>query len=402
MKSYRTQYRNDAFSFWKLPEELREALGSTIATSEAAARYYLFEEYVPPKDNYSSALMNAYYKLKRLIPQAARRHLNYIAIRARGQHTFPHWPCESALLDLRREWLHSSLRKVEVTDVWHIGFWPDGYDCCAVLTHDVESPTGMRRMERIADIEEKHGFRSSWNLPLAQFEIDWSIIERLRARGFEIGAHGLAHDGKLFRSREDFDQLMPQLRQLAAENNLRGFRAPSTLRNADWIATMRFDYDSSFADTDPYEPQPGGTCSIFPFHLGNLVELPYTLPQDHTLIHLLRKKPIDVWSAKIRWIQALGGMILALTHPDYLDSEELLGQYEELLKELQSLDSVWRALPHEVAAWWRERSGITLQVEDGVPQISGKGSERAQAQRISIEPLAQSSGHQKTVETIVS
>jgi peptidoglycan/xylan/chitin deacetylase (PgdA/CDA1 family) len=242
-------------------------------------------------------------------------------------------------------------------------------------------------MERMADLEEKYGFRSLWNLSLAQYPIDWNIAERLRARGFELGAHGLAHDGKLFRSEADFAQLAPLLNRRAQEHELRGFRSPSTLRRAEWIGTMPFDYDSSFADTDPYEPQPGGTCSLFPFHLGRLIELPYTLPQDHTLIHVLRRDPLPLWRLKAQWIASAGGMILTLTHPDYIGSGEHLARYEELLKQLRDIPQSWRALPSEVAQWWRRRSQMKLQMENGRAVINGDESSTAAVVAFPEEPL---------------
>jgi peptidoglycan/xylan/chitin deacetylase (PgdA/CDA1 family) len=242
-------------------------------------------------------------------------------------------------------------------------------------------------MERMADLEQKHGFLSSWNLPLAQYPIDWATVERVRNRGFEIGAHGLSHDGKLFRSEADFAELAPLLERLAREHSLVGFRSPSTLRRAEWIATMPFEYDGSFADTDPYEPQPGGTCSLFPFHLGGLIELPYTLPQDHTLIHLLHRDPLQLWWLKAQWIAGAGGMILSLTHPDYIGTGEHLAQYEELLKRLRDIPQSWRALPSEVARWWRRRSQMTLSLENGRPVITGDDTSGAVAVRLRDEPL---------------
>lgn len=378
---------NDAFSFWKLPEEWKETLRSTIDPSTAVASRYLLEEYLTSRSRRAILLTNAYYGLRNLIPSAMRHRLNRAVVQVRGRRKFPQWPCESALMDARRDWLHASLERIGAGDGWHIGFWPQGYDTCVVLTHDVESPIGMSRMERMADLEERYGFLSAWNLPLAEYQIDWKLVERLRARGFEFGAHGLAHNGELFRTRKNFDRLSADLQRLAAEHGMRGFRAPSTLRNAKWIATMSFDYDSSFSDTDPYEPQPGGTCSLFPFYLHGLIELPYTLPQDHTLIHLLRRDPLQVWTAKAHWIQSLGGMILTLTHPDYVGTGSLLKQYEEFLKRLSGFGSVWRALPYQVANWWRERSAMTLHLNGGLPRISGKGSERAVARKLSSEHL---------------
>jgi hypothetical protein len=112
-------------------------------------------------------------------------------------------------------------------------------------------------------------------------------------------------------------------------------------------------YDSSFPDTDPFEPQPGGCCSIFPFFLGDLVELPITLPQDHTLWEILRKDSIEHWTRKSDWIVANGGMINLITHPDYLDT------------------------PREVAAWWRTRAGLSCIEEGDEAWIEGAGAERA-------------------------
>jgi peptidoglycan/xylan/chitin deacetylase (PgdA/CDA1 family) len=386
--AHERRVRNDAFSFWQLPENWRGALAETIEESETAAEHYLLERYLGDTQRRPPSAMETYYRIKHLIPDRLRFRINSLAVRARRRKQFPNWPCESALMDLWREWLHRALSRVGVDDGWHIGFWPGGNRCCVVLTHDVESASGLALMERVAEIEEKHDFRSAWNLSLAQYEVDWERVSRMRARGFEFGAHGLSHDGRLFRSQADFAALAPKIEGLARIHKLAGFRAPSTLRRAEWIGAMAFDFDSSFADTDPWEPQPGGTCSLFPFHLGRLVELPYTLPQDHTLVHLLHRDPLQLWTVKARWIASLGGMILTLTHPDYLGAGQYLAAYEELLQRLGKIENVWRALPSQVAAWWRQRSALSLFVENGVARIEGPDTSNAVAVRLSEEPLA--------------
>lgn len=378
---------NDGFSFWKLPQDWNASLGSAIRESRAVAEYYLFEEYLAREDRRPPSKMQAYYRIKSLIPAALRHRLNSAAIRMRGRREFPRWPCESALVDYWRNWLHASLQTMNASDGWHIGFWPGGMKSCIVLTHDVEGPTGMSQMERMADLEERYNFQSAWNLPLAQYEIDWNLINRLRQRGFEFGAHGLCHDGRLFRSEGDFTELAPILQELARDHGLNGFRAPSTLRRAEWISQLSFDFDCSFSDSDPYEPQPGGTCSVFPFFLANLVELPYTMPQDHTLIHLLRRQPMQIWDEKARWLESLGGMILTLVHPDYCGGGRNLKEYEALLKQLDEFESAWRALPSEVSTWWRSRDQMRITVDGDAPSIEGPGSERAVARRLSSEPL---------------
>jgi peptidoglycan/xylan/chitin deacetylase (PgdA/CDA1 family) len=377
-----SSWSNDAFSFWKLPESWRGKLAQSVADSQKFMERLLFEEYLESRH---AGTLNAYYRIKKFIPRTIRHWINYAAVHSRSGEQFPHWPCETALIDFSREWLKESMVAMGETDAWHIGFWPEGKRCAIVLTHDVEGPVGVARMERMADLEQRFGFLSSWNLPLNEYEIDWKVIERLRARGFEIGAHGLAHDGRMFRSWEDFQQCKVRLEELASEHQMIGYRGPSTLRNPKWIAAMNFEYDSSFADTDPYEPQPGGTCSLFPFFLSRVVELPYTLAQDHTLLHLVRRNPVSLWATKARWIQSLGGMILSLVHPDYSGDETNIRAYEELLKILADFDDAWRALPREVASWWRDRARMRLLSRDGVPVIDGPQSSRAVARLVSEE-----------------
>jgi peptidoglycan/xylan/chitin deacetylase (PgdA/CDA1 family) len=383
---------NDAFTFWKLPEPWRGALNSSVAYSRIIAEWYLLEGYRESAHVDSDLTMRLYYAIKNFIPQKTRHRIRSWLFALRTRQVFPKWPCEDALLEFCIDWVLRSLEIVGSADAWHIAFWPEGKTSCAVLTHDVEGPTGFDRMEAVADLEESYGFRSAWNLPLDQYPIDWTAVEKLRARGFEFGAHGLRHDGMLFRSRKHFLELAPRVESLAREHGLRGFRSPSTLRNPQWISEMDFDFDCSFADSDPYEPQPGGSCSIFPFFLGDVVELPYTLPQDHTLINLLRRDPAPIWIEKMQWIASRGGMILALTHPDYSGSGAPMRGYEELLKRLKDLESCWYALPAQVASWWRRRAGLEMHLCDGRPLIVGSDTRGAVAQRLLTESILDGRG----------
>ena len=66
---------------------------------------------------------------------------------------------------------------------------------------------------------------------------------------------------------------------------------------------LGFDYDSSYPDTDPYEPQAGGCCSWLPFTNGDLVELPITMPQDHTLFTILRVEDERPWLDKAAFLR---------------------------------------------------------------------------------------------------
>src|SRR5205823_1135691 len=160
----------------------------------------------------------------------------------------------------------------------------------------------------LADVEEAYGFRSSFNLVRADYPIDDGILRELRARGFEIGLHGLHHDRSLFASRDAFEQQLPQLAEAARHLEAEGFRSPSTHRVVEWLPELPVSYDCSVPHSDPYEPQPGGCCSLWPFFLGSLVELPYTLPQDHTLFTLLRAGSVDLWLSQVDAIEQRFGL----------------------------------------------------------------------------------------------
>ena len=117
---------------------------------------------------------------------------------------------------------------------------------------------------------------------------------------------------------------------------------------------------SSSPDTDPYEPQPGGCCSLLPFHNRGIVELPITLPQDHTLFVILQHADAGLWLRKAGHIRDRGGMVLVVTHPDYAHDQRLANGYQTLLDTFAADATAWRALPREVAALWRQRGRLRI------------------------------------------
>lgn len=123
---------------------------------------------------------------------------------------------------------------------------------------------------------------------------------------------------------------------------------------------LGFGYDSSYTDTDPYEPQPGGCCTYLPYFNGDTVELPITLPQDHTLFTILQHADAGLWLRKAGHIRDRGGMVLVLTHPDYARDQPLADGYVSLLDTFAEDGTAWRALPREVAAWWRSRAASAI------------------------------------------
>jgi len=161
------------------------------------------------------------------------------------------------------------------------------------------------------------------------------------------------------------------MREYADRWHAAGFRSPATQRRWEWMPRLGFDYDSSYSDTDPYEPQPGGCCSYLPYFNENMVELPITLPQDHTLFSILQRPDAEVWTQKAEFLRERRAMVLVLTHPDYAHDPRAAEGYRSLLDRFRHDDSVWHALPREVAAWWRQRASSAIRADGDGWRIEG-------------------------------
>jgi hypothetical protein len=177
---------------------------------------------------------------------------------------------------------------------------------------------------------------------------------------------------------------MTKINEYARTWEATGFRSPSTLRNAEWMAGMSFAYDSTYPDTDPYEPQPGGCCTIWPYFLGTMVELPMTMPQDHTLFEILKMNDIATWKTKANWLAGEGGIVVINIHPDYMLTPDRLKFYEELLHHMKTLDGMWHVLPRDAARWWRDRHATQLSVTDGRSVLTGAAAGTAAVIRSEI------------------
>jgi glycosyltransferase involved in cell wall biosynthesis/peptidoglycan/xylan/chitin deacetylase (PgdA/CDA1 family) len=279
---------------------------------------------------------------------------------------------------LRRHRANS--RRISFADVWPIDHdagetpsgwpgWPKNKTFAFVLTHDVEGTRGLGRVEKLMQVESKLGFRSSFNfVPEGEYSDPEALRQVLDKAGFEVGVHGLEHDGKLYNSKAEFVSKASRIREYLQRWNAAGFRSPLMQHRLGWLHKLNAEYDASTFDTDPFEPEPDGVGTIFPFWVPGpegtgYVELPYTLVQDFNLFVVLRDRNIDVWKRKLDWIVAHGGMALLNTHPDYMcfgNSEKArdefpVAYYEEFLKYVRENyeGAMWHALPRDVARFYK-------------------------------------------------
>ena len=315
----------------------------------------LFERY-RCEDAGTGLLRKLYYLLKPLIPRNLQINMRRNYAKKQAEIPFPHWPIEESVVVLYKAALAVWQDRTGEEVVKTTPFWPEGkrFACC--LTHDVEGAAGCRNASALMELEMELGFRSCWNLVPERYSIPDQFVERLQIEGFEIGVHGLHHDGKLFSNERVFSKRLGAIFNYAERWGAKGFRSPATHRKADWMTRISLQYDSSFPDADVYEPIPGGCCQPFPFFIGDLVELPITMAQDHTLWEILQLEDISVWQQKLEWLRNTGGLCVMIVHPDYVTSDRRLRLYAEFLHIISALSDCWTALPHEIASWWRTRS----------------------------------------------
>jgi peptidoglycan/xylan/chitin deacetylase (PgdA/CDA1 family) len=296
---------------------------------------------------------NLYYLLKPYLPWSLRMGLRRARAQFKRKSSANTWPIDRRAGSTPHEWPG----------------WPQGKRFAFVLSHDVEGARGVSRIERLMNLEQKHGFRSSFNLvPEGDYTVPSEVRGMMEENGFEVGVHGLQHDGKLYKSKSEFAKKAARIREYLREWNATGFRSPLMQHKLGWLHELGAEYDASTFDTDPFEPESDGVKTIFPFWVpGNngdgFVELPYTLVQDFTLYVVLGEKDNRIWKQKLDWVAGQGGMVLMNTHPDYMCFEGTRGKdeypvswYEDLLEYVREKyeGKYWHALPREVAWFYRD------------------------------------------------
>jgi len=274
--------------------------------------------------------------------------------------------------------------------------WPEGKKFALVLTHDVDGWSGVAKCQEVMELEQELGYRSCFSfVPQGGYTISKRLRNELTGNGFEIGVHDFNHDGRLFHNRAEFSKKASRINRFLTDWGAVGFRSAFMLRNLDWLHDLNIQYDSSTFDTDPFELQPDGVGTIFPFWVprpngrqhpkvadyqsltgspNGYVELPYTLPQDSTLFLLLGERTSDIWLKKLDWIARHGGMALVDVHPDYLSFDNHAGRrlypaskYAELLSYLDTRyeGQFWNVTPSELARWYREN---LVEQDSGTPK----------------------------------
>jgi len=330
---------------------------------------------------FEKILKSTYYQIRQLTNPIVRSYIQRFRAANWKKRRFPQWPVDTTVEDISETLLSHSLQTNHHDRIPFIWFWPDGAHACVTMTHDVETDKGRNYCGEVMDLDESFGFRSSFQIvPEGRYAVSREFLNGFRDRGFELCIQDLNHDGRLFDELGEFRQRAALINRFARKFDAKGFRSAVLYRNPEWFEHLDFSYDMSMPNVAHLDPQHGGCCTVTPYFIGDLVELPLTTVQDYMLFRVLKQRSVDLWRLQIEMILAKSGLITLLVHPDYIIEPEFRAVYADLLAMLNELRTgrhLWFALPGEVADWWRLRSKMTLVGNHGTWRISGDGAERA-------------------------
>ena len=178
-----------------------------------------------------------YYQIKPLVPWSVRMAIRQYCARQKRERCRHSWPI-----------MPGSERRPE-------GWpgWPNAKQFAFVLTHDIESKTGLAKCRLLMELDRKWDFRASFNfVPEGGYPVPPQLRDEIARGGFEVGVHDLCHDGKLYRSRRVFAQKTLRINRHLKDWGATGFRSGFMFHKLDWLHDLDIDYDTSTFDTDPF------------------------------------------------------------------------------------------------------------------------------------------------------
>jgi glycosyltransferase involved in cell wall biosynthesis len=356
-----------------LPFDLKEVVENL--------RYELYSQDVAVSA-FSRALTRLYYWVRPFLSVSVRKHIQRWHLRDWENLSFPHWPVDTTVDHVLEQTMLLCLRSRSADEIPFIWFWPEGATSAAIMTHDVETELGVQLCRYLMDKEEAFGVKASFQIiPEQRYEVSAEFLDSIRKRGFEIVVHDLNHDGRLFKDKDQFLRRAAKINSYKEKFGASGFRSAILYRRQRWFDALDFSYDMSVPNVAHLDPQRGGCCTVMPYFVGDVLELPVTTTQDYTLFHVLNSYSIDLWKEQINLIMLKHGLISFIVHPDYVDRPREQAVYEALLAHLVDLrreQGLWVTTPGEVDRWWRQRAEMQLVKDDSGWRIEGSGSERAQ------------------------
>jgi hypothetical protein len=342
---------------------------------------FRLERYANGVGSGQEILRRLYYLIRPVTTLSLRKWVQQFYARNWSKRPFPHWPVDTTVESLCEKLMLLSLEAKGMDRVPFVWFWPSGAQGCVTMTHDVETEAGRNFCAQLMELDDAFGIKASFQIvPEKRYAVSAELIDSIRDRGFEIGIHDLNHDGRLYDNREKFLRRADVINRYGREYGARGFRAGVLYRKPEWYDALDFSFDMSIPNVAPLDPQRGGGCTVMPYFIGDILELPVTTTQDYTLFHLLNEHSIDLWKKQTDLILRKNGLVSFIVHPDYVREAKPRSVYRSLLgylRELRAQENLWFALPSEIDRWWRARSRMSVVNDGESSRIEGEGAEHA-------------------------
>jgi len=241
-------------------------------------------------------------------------------------------------------------------------------------------------LSRFVDLLQQYDCGATFPITGVALTYNGDVVREYQSRGIEFAIHGYAH---VDYSALSLDEQVTHLKQAlcAFEQNgmkVSGFRCPYLRWNADMLTAIEQQglvYDSSQAlasdvvdglETEAYRrvlefygARSTDDYPSLPRLTGNLVRIPYCLPDDEALVDRLQltdPEPMaEIWLEVLRRTCESGVLFTLGLHPERVAlCEEAL---RAVLSQARSLSPpVWIARLDEIANWWCSRAETTYRV----------------------------------------
>jgi peptidoglycan/xylan/chitin deacetylase (PgdA/CDA1 family) len=260
-----------------------------------------------------------------------------------------------------------------------------------VSRYGISPEKAVARTRRLVETLDNYGCSPTFATPGSVVASYPQFMRELSAGGVELAVHGFDHvDFRGLTQQESKSQLIRAAKAFAeAGIPHRGFRCPYLSFSHDQMGFVPddvFGYSSNEAVwwnlatiSDPataprvifdhlsefYRPTPADDSLVLPRFVGDLVEIPVSLPDDLQLLDGLGRGEDgvgDAWLELLRASHERGSIFTVLMHPEAFDL--CADAYERLLAEARSLSpAVWIARLCDVSDWWRELRASSAHID---------------------------------------
>jgi peptidoglycan-N-acetylglucosamine deacetylase len=264
--------------------------------------------------------------------------------------------------------------------------WPDGMQCAAVLSFDLDAetswifrdPENARRpvvisggrfgpkfgVPAIIELLSASEIPASFFIPSVSAERYPEAVEQILKAGYEIGAHGHMH--------ERLDTLAPTQEEEILERSISilakatgqkpvGYRSPSWELSPVSLALLEkqgFLYSSNFMDDYfPYmHPGQGAGDALVELPVSWLLDdapfFQWGLGRDYRPIQPANHV-LEIWKDEFAGIYRRGGMFMLTMHPQLIGRVSRLDMLQRLVDYMRSFPNVWFTTGEAIARYWK-------------------------------------------------